>query len=93
MNATPDGITRLRDRIVKDLEAEVDVEASDEARSFTVWVTSPRFSSLTHLQRQDLLWAIVDETCDREESMLITLIMAFAPGEINEFVDSLGQKK
>jgi stress-induced morphogen len=93
MKRLPNFIANLRDRLVKELGGEVEVDPSDDGRSYTLWVFSEKFTAQTHLQRQDLVWSIVDQELDREESLKITLIMTFAPGEVDEFVDSLGTKK
>lgn len=92
MSEPPIAIIKLRDRISKDLNAEVEIDASEGSRQYTLWVVSGTFSKLSHLQRQDLVWSLVDEVCSREESMMIMLIMTYAPGEMAEFVDALGSK-
>ncbi len=86
MNELPDAIAKVRDAFEHELDAEVSVEQTAPAR-FRLDVFSPKFVGVAHLKRQDLLWAIVDRICTREESLLISVIIAFAPGEVTAFLE------
>jgi hypothetical protein len=91
MTQLPAPIERLRDQLKADLAADVDIEPLDEGPPFLLTVFSDHFKNLTHLQRQDRVWAIVDATCGREDSLLISMILTYAPGEIEAFVEGLGK--
>ena len=90
MTALPAPMEKLRERLQTDLAADVDFEPLDAPSRFLLTVFSPEFKNLSHLQRQDRVWAIVDETCTREETMMISMILTYAPGEIEAFVEGLG---
>lgn len=87
----PEPIEKLRDRLKSELAAEVDVEPLDEGAPFLVTVFSDQFKNLSHLARQDRVWAVVDAACSREDSLLISMILTYAPGEIEAFVEGLGK--
>ena len=76
-------VTSIRERFAGDVEAEP--EADNRSR-YQFWVFSPQFKGMTHLQRQDELWKIVEQILSREEQLDVTMIWTFAPGEIDEFV-------
>lgn len=79
----PNSLKRLSDRFRIDFAAEVEVEAVSDAPRYRIGVTSTQFEGVPHLRRQDLLWKVVDDTCTREETMMISLILAFAPSELS----------
>jgi hypothetical protein len=91
MTKLPAPIERLRDRLQTELAAEVDVEPLDGPSRFLLTVFSEQFRNLSHLERQDRVWAIVDATCGREDSLMISMILTYAPGEIEAFVEGLGK--
>jgi hypothetical protein len=62
--------------------ADVDSEPVNEQGRYRFAVTSQQFESMSHLDRQDALWAVVDETLPREASLDVSLILAFSPSEL-----------
>ena len=64
------------------LEAQVDVEPVNGHGRYRFAVVSPRFREMNHLQRQDAVWQLADETLPREVTIDISLILAFAPEEL-----------
>jgi hypothetical protein len=49
---------------------------------FRFTLVSPAFSGVPQLTRQDDVWAAVDAALPTEQSLDITLILAFAPDEV-----------
>jgi hypothetical protein len=60
---------------------DVESEAIGNGR-FRFSIVSPSFAEVPHMQRQDLVWSLVDQTVDRERSLDISLILTFAPAEL-----------
>jgi stress-induced morphogen len=79
----PDSLKRLTDRFRTEFAAEIDVEFVSDAPRFRIGVTSAQFEGVPHLRRQNLLWKVVDDTCTREDTMMISLILAYAPSELS----------
>jgi hypothetical protein len=44
-------------------------------------IRSGKFKGVSHLKRQDEAWRIVDRVLDRDATMDVSMILAFAPGE------------
>jgi len=61
--------------------AKVDAEQVSPGR-FRLAVVSPQFAQWTPLHRQDEVWKVVDEVVSREQTLDITLILTYAPGEL-----------
>jgi stress-induced morphogen len=61
---------------------QVEAEAVNGHGRYRFAVVSPQFASMTHLQRQDALWEVVDATLPRPVTLDISLILAFAPNEL-----------
>jgi stress-induced morphogen len=73
-------------------EAEAHPDDEDKGR-FDFSVISPYFTGMTTLHRQDAAWEVVNQTVGREDVLDVGMIWALAPGEIDEFVNSLGKGK
>lgn len=65
-------------------DAEVDIEPVNGDGRYRLAVVSPQFRTMTQLQRQDAIWSLVDQTLSRQATLDISLILAFAPGELAE---------
>jgi hypothetical protein len=78
---TEDRVQLLTDALRKQLSAEVSAEAVAPGR-YRFAVVSPKFKDVADLQRQDQIWAIVDSTISRAETLDISLILAFSPDEV-----------
>lgn len=76
----------MRDRFGGDVEAEPD---EDKGSRYQFWVFSPQFKGMTHLQRQDALWKLVEQELSREAQLDVAMIWTFAPGEIDEFIKGI----
>jgi hypothetical protein len=73
---------KLAAEIKKRFAADVEVEQIDPKGRFRFNVASPRFEKMPHLKRQDLLWDVVDEVLSRQDTIDISLILAYAPSEL-----------
>jgi len=49
---------------------------------FRFTLVSPAFTGVLHLRRQDEVWEAVDAVLPPEQSLDITLILAFAPDDV-----------
>jgi stress-induced morphogen len=78
----PPDLVRLVQAFQGELAAEVDVEPVAGGR-YRLGVVSERFRAMPHLARQDLLWQIVDRTLTREQSLMISMILAFDPSDLH----------
>ena len=76
-------VASIRARFLGDVEAEPD---EDNRNRYQFWVFSPQFAGMSHLERQDELWKIVEQVLPREEQLDVAMIWTFAPGEIDEFI-------
>jgi hypothetical protein len=76
----------MRERFGGDVEAEPD---QDDGNRYQFWVFSPQFKEMSHLQRQDALWKLVEQELSREEQLDVAMIWTFAPGEIDEFIEGV----
>jgi stress-induced morphogen len=84
-------VDALRKRFGGDIK--VDNEVVGGIKRFSFYMVSPKFKSLSHLKRQDAVWEVIDGTLSREHALQVSAVLPLAPGEIEEFVDSLGAKK
>lgn len=66
-------------------EVETFSEEDDPCR-FQFTISSPKFQELTTLQRQDAVWEVIDRALSRDDSLDVVMVWAFAPGEINEWL-------
>jgi len=77
-------------KVVKAIKAELSAEVEIERLpmddpwpdQFRIAVVSPRFKSLDHFKRQDLIWPIVNRILRPEELLAISAILAFSPNEL-----------
>lgn len=80
-NGLPPDLVRLMEAFRGELAAEVEVEPVAGGR-YRLGVVSERFRGMPHLARQDLLWKIVDRTLTREQSLMVSMILAFDPSDL-----------
>jgi stress-induced morphogen len=90
----PAPLRRLVKALRTELSAEVEAEripgSDDLPDRFRLAVVSPKFRTMKHLRRQDVVWKIVDRVLDPDEQLsLISLILAFSPNEL----ESAGNQK
>jgi stress-induced morphogen len=74
---------RLKQELQKRLKAKVESEKVSRGR-FRFSVVSPMFKGKPQMTRQDDVWKIVDDVLDRESSLDVSLILTFAPKELQE---------
>jgi stress-induced morphogen len=70
---------------------EVEPHPDDNGQSgrFDFSIVSPGFRGMTTLQRQDAVWETVNQVLGREASLDVGMVWAFAPGEIDEWIEGL----
>lgn len=73
----------LADKISEKFGAQVEIENVAKGR-YRFTVVAQSFKNVTHLSRQDMIWDFVDSVIPRDETLGITLILAFAPDEIEQ---------
>lgn len=82
----PKEIKRLVRTLKNELSADVDVELVPSSVAFPnryrLAIVSAKFEPMTHLKRQDLVWEIIDRVLDREQSLAVSMILAFSPREM-----------
>ena len=79
---TQDQVDELSKAFRDKFDAKVEVEPVNDRGRYRFAVVSSRFHEMTHLQRQDALWQLTDETLPRDVTLDISLILAFAPDEL-----------
>ena len=71
--------------LVESLKAKFGGEAETEEVApgrFRFAIVSPQFTNISPLQRQDQIWELVDATLNREQRFDVSLILAFAPDDV-----------
>jgi acid stress-induced BolA-like protein IbaG/YrbA len=89
-------LQRLVDTLKQELGAEVEVERVNDDGDpdrFRLGVVSQRFASMPDLKRQDLLWGIVDRLMSPRDSMVISIILAFSPEELEPASERKPQRR
>jgi stress-induced morphogen len=75
-----------RDKVVKALtkafDAQVGAELVGKPGRYRFSVVSERFAKMKLLARQDALWKVVDEILSREATLDVSLILAYAPEDL-----------
>lgn len=66
-------------------EVEVLPEEGSPGR-YQFAVQSPKFSELTTLRRQDVVWEVIDRVLSREDTLDVVMVWTFVPGEVNEWL-------
>jgi acid stress-induced BolA-like protein IbaG/YrbA len=81
----PPAITRLKKALASEFGAVVDVQpvpGGSLPDYFRVALVSTRFARMPHLKRQDAVWDVADRILSREEVLSVSMILAFAPNEL-----------
>ena len=79
---TPQDAQHVADALRANLEAEVESEMINGRGRYRFSVVSPQFEDVPHRQRQDRVWATVDQVLARADTLDISMILAFAPSEM-----------
>ena len=74
---------KLRDAFVSKLGGTAAWERVAAGR-YRMEITTPTFDDVSHRERQNRAWAVVDETLDADTALGITLILPFAPADFDE---------
>lgn len=77
---------KLKAELTKAFDAtKVEVEQVDAKQGrYRFAIISPEFNKIPHLTRQDQIWEVVDQVLSRESADDITLILAYAPDELEQ---------
>src|SRR2546428_727577 len=65
--------------LTKHFGGKAEYEPVNNQGRYRFAITSKQFDDMTHLQRQDAVWKVVDETLPREATLDVSIILAFAP--------------
>jgi len=74
-------LQELLDELKRRFHAQVEAEQVSPGR-FRLGVVSPQFAGVPGLRRQDRIWEAIDEMLDREQTLDISLVLAYSPDEI-----------
>jgi|GEM_PF-3190519 len=66
----------------KKFGGKVEIEAVNDAGRYRFTMVSKRFDVMTHLQRQDAAWEIIDAVLPREARLDVSMILAYAPADL-----------
>jgi stress-induced morphogen len=72
----------LCQKLASEFAGEATYEPVNGHRRYRFAITSSRFDKLSHLQRQDEVWKVVDRELPREATLDISMILAFAPADL-----------
>jgi len=79
---TQDQVDALADALRKHFGGEVEAEPVNGHGRYRFSIVSSGFAQMTHLQRQDAIWKIVDQVLARDATLDVSMILAFAPAEL-----------
>jgi hypothetical protein len=79
---TKENVDTLIGALQSRFAAQVEVEPVNSGGRFRFGVTSPQFAVMGQLERQDAVWAVVDQVLPREATIDISLILTYAPNEL-----------
>jgi stress-induced morphogen len=74
-------VANLTAELERRFDARVEPEEVAPGR-FRLDVVSPKFSQMPPLRRQDDVWEAVDQILSREQTLDISLILTYAPDEV-----------
>jgi len=73
----------LQRQLKRAFGGKVQLELIDQKRGrYRFAVLSKRFNSIKPLARQDRAWKVVDKTLPREAALDVSLILTYAPAEL-----------
>lgn len=76
---------KLKAALAEAFEAEVEAEKIAPGR-YRFSIISPQFDQMPQLKRQDAAWKVVDRMLTTEASIDISLILTYAPHELERAV-------
>ena len=63
------------------IRAKVDWEPVPTTKLWRLMVVASKFAALKHYERQDLVWRIASQTLDRDQQLMISMIITMTPDE------------
>jgi hypothetical protein len=72
----------LAESLARQFGGDAEFEPVNEKGRYRFAIETNRFNGVPHLQRQDEIWDFVNEVVPREETLDISLILAFAPADL-----------
>jgi hypothetical protein len=75
-------VNALKNALQKEFGGEVDAERINVKGRYRLSVISPKFEKMGHLNRQDAIWKVVDATLPRAATLDVSLVLAYAPSDL-----------
>jgi hypothetical protein len=72
----------LAEALKEEFGGETEFEAVNSKGRYRFAITSDRFNAMSHLNRQDEIWKVVDRVLSREAILDVSMILAFAPADM-----------
>lgn len=84
---TPEWLRRLESELPEQLSkrgvsATVESEGVPQTKLFRIYVTSPEFVEMSHMERQDLVWRIIDDILSDDEQLNISMVLTIAKEDV-----------
>ena len=79
---TPAQANALKSALRKTFPGRVEAERLNGRGRYRFAIVSTQFAKMSHLRRQDVIWKVVDSILPRQATVDISLILAFAPHEL-----------
>jgi stress-induced morphogen len=79
---TKNQVAKLSRALREEFGGRVEAEPINGRGRYRVALVSEHFRKMTHVQRQDAIWKVVDEALPRDATVDISLILAFTPDEL-----------
>lgn len=73
---------RLSEKLREQFDARVDLERVTDNGRYRFAVTSEQFNGMPQMERQDLIWQVVDAVLSRNEVLDVSIILAYSPQEL-----------
>lgn len=78
----------LQDRLKKaGIEAKIESEPVEGTKLYRFIVLARKFKSMSHTERQGLVWRIAEQELSPEENLLVSMIMTLTPAETGQKVE------
>jgi len=79
---TEDQANALKKALQQQFGGDVEAEPVNGQGRYRFAIVSASFEPMTHLERQDAIWQVVDRVLPREATLDVSLILALTPGEL-----------
>jgi len=89
VKAPPSFLERLKTALISalaanDISAKVRTERVPTTKLYRLAVLAPKFKTLKHSERQNLVWRIADSALSPDEQLHISMILTLTPDEVEE---------